>query len=123
MDLFETIGELKADNLISGTKVGVLTRGIKLAAGQGLLKRGTLLYDKGNGTYATFDASVEKIVPSGILTDDTDTGTSTSGSDVVAEEYITGTFNPAAVIVASGTTLEDYTEELRRLGIFLEEVK
>ncbi|MCI5882916.1 MAG: head decoration protein [Clostridiales bacterium] len=123
MDLFETIGELKADNLISGTKVGVLTRGIKLAAGQGLLKRGTLLYEKGDGTYATFDASVEKIVPSGILTDDTDTGTSESDSDVVAEEYITGTFNPEAVIVASGTTLEDYTEELRRLGIFLEEVK
>ncbi|MEI3300747.1 MAG: head decoration protein [Eubacterium sp.] len=123
MDLFEKIGECKPDNLIAGTKFGFLTRGIKLAAGQGVLKRGTLLYDKGDGTYAMFDASVEKIVPSGILTDKVDTGASTSGNAVVAEEYITGTFNLAAVTAASGTTVANYTEELRKLGIFLKEVE
>lgn len=123
MNFFEKIGEYKPDHLIAGTQLGFMTRGIKLAAGQGVLKRGTLLYDKGDGTYAMFDASIEKIVPNGILTDEVDTGTSTSGSAVAAEEYITGTFNVAAVIAKSGTTVSDYTEELRKLGIFLKEVE
>lgn len=137
MDLFERSGEFTPDSLISGDKTGTLSRGITLAPGQGILKRGTLLSrdenDFGVMFKGTQNAEAEQdteetpvtavaVTPSGILTDDKDTGTDKNGNPVIAEEYITGIFNPDAVIVEEGTDLTDYTETLRCLGIFLKEV-
>lgn len=150
MNLFELEGESVPDSLIAGDKKGMLTRGIALAPGQGVLKRGTLLarneedlgvlYGKAapedvsapgesgetkDGTAAetvTEAAEVLMMTPSGILTDDMDTGKDPDGDTVIATEYITGVFNPDAVIVKEGTEVRDLTETLRRLGIFFEEV-
>jgi hypothetical protein len=140
MNLFEKDGEFVPDSLISGNKQGALTRGITLAPGQGVLKRGTLLSRNENNLGVIFAQSntegsgenvddgaqqrvtQEKICPSGILTDDTDTGSSQEGDPVIAEEYITGVFNPNAVIASEGTNVKDLTETLRMLGIFFEEV-
>lgn len=143
MELFQKEGEFVPDNLISGDKKGMLTRGITLAAGQGILKRGTLLARNENDLGVVFgaaeDSSAEKengqtdetttetttaavMLPSGILTDDTDTGEDSSGENVIATEYITGVFNPDAITVEEGTDVREYTETLRTLGIFFEEV-
>lgn len=138
MDLFGKEGEFEPDKLISGNKQGVLTRGIALAAGQGVLKRGTLLSRNENDLGVIFTQSSKEdigenedgketaaqlsVCPSGILTDDADTGNSQDGDPVIAEEYITGVFNPEAVIVSEGTNVKDLTEKLRMLGIFMEEV-
>ncbi len=140
MNLFEEDGRYEPDSLIAGYKKGCLVRGIKLAPGQGLLKRGTLLARNEDGLGIMFgekadmdDAAAQKqaeiqedqgtadteaIVPSGILTDDVDTGSDESDDPVVASEYITGTFNPDAVIAKKGTEVREFTEQLRRLGIF-----
>lgn len=151
MNLFEKLGDFEPDSLISGDKQNCLVRGISLAPGQGVLKRGTLLTRNeddlgvilgkpvetdgaGGGSQAdggeagdaqetaadTVAATI--VVPSGILTDDVDTGSDTAGDPVIAEEYITGIFNPDAVIVKEGTEVRDFTEQLRSLGIFFEEV-
>lgn len=148
MNLFEKLGDFELDSLISGDKQNCLVRGISLAPGQGLLKRGTLLArnedDLGVILEKPDDAGVESqadggeagdaqetaadtvaatiVVPSGILTDDVDTGRDTAGDPVIAEEYITGIFNPDAVIVKEGTEVRDFAEQLRSLGIFFEEV-
>ncbi len=138
MDLFGKEGEFEPDKLISGNKQGVLTRGIALAAGQGVLKRGTLLSRNENDLGVIFTQSSKEdigenedgketaaqlsVCPSGILTDDADTGNSQDGDPVIAEEYITGVFNPEAVIVSEGTNVKDLTEKLRMLGIFMEGV-
>lgn len=151
MNLFELEGESVPDSLIAGDKKGMLTRGIVLAPGQGILKRGTLLarneedlgvlYSKAvpedvsapgesgeteDGTVAAetvTEAAEVLMLPSGILTDDMDTGTDPDGDAVIATEYITGTFNPDAVIVKEGTEVGKLTETLRSLGIFFEEVE
>lgn len=148
MNLFETEGEFVPDSLIAGDKKGMLTRGILLAPGQGVLKRGTLLAknEEGHcvvyGEVAADTASVPDgdgktdetaaetstgavqavMLPSGILTDDVDTGADQEGNAVIATEYITGIFNPDAVIAKEGTEVRDLTETLRSLGIFFEEV-
>ena len=148
MELFQKEGEFTPDNLISGDKKGMLTRGITLAAGQGILKRGTLLARNENDLGVVFGAAAGNgagtgdsqtdetttgtpettataavMLPSGILTDDTDTGEDSSGENVIATEYITGVFNPDAITVEEGTDVREYTETLRTLGIFFEEVK
>lgn len=138
MNLLGKEGEFEPDKLISGNKQGTLTRGIALAAGQGVLKRGTLLSRNENDLGVIFTQSSKEdtgenedgretaaqllVCPSGILTDDADTGSSQDGDPVIAEEYITGIFNPDAVIVSEGTDIRNLTEALRSLGIFLEEV-
>lgn len=153
MELFQKEGEFVPDDLISGDKKGMLTRGITLAAGQGILKRGTLLARNENDLGVVFGAAEDSgaeakngqtgetttetttvetktvetktaavMLPSGILTDDTDTGEDSSGENVIATEYITGVFNPDAITVEEGTDVRDYTETLRTLGIFFEEV-
>lgn len=140
MNLFGKEGEFEPDKLISGNKQGTLTRGITLAPGQGVLKRGTLLSRNENdlGEIFTQNSTADTseitergaeetatqlmVCPSGILTDDADTGNSQEGDPVTAEEYITGVFNPDAVIVGEGTDIKDLTETLRMLGIFFEEV-
>lgn len=148
MSLFELEGEFVPDSLIAGNKKGMLTRGIQLAPGQGILKRGTLLArneedfgvmygkvtaddgvvseemktDEETESETSTGAVQALMMPSGILTDDVDTGTHPEGDAVSANEYITGTFNPNAVIVKEGTEVMDLTETLRSLGIFFEEV-
>lgn len=151
MNLFEQIGKFELDSLISGDKQNCLVRGISLAPGQGVLKRGTLLARNEDDLGVILGESVELddtggasqtdgkevgdtretsadtvavtiVVPSGILTDDVDTGGDTAGDPVNAEEYITGIFNPDAVIAKEGTEIRDFTEQLRSLGIFFEEV-
>lgn len=140
MNLFGKEGEFLPDKLISGNKQGTLTRGITLAPGQGVLKRGTLLSRNENDLGVIFTKSSDAdtnvitdgaeeetatqltVCPSGILTDDADTGNSPDGDPVTAEEYITGVFNPDAVIASEGTDIMGLTETLRTLGIFFEGV-
>lgn len=139
MNLFEETGKFEPDSLISGNKKGVLTRGITLVPGQGVLKRGTLLsrnendlgvmFEKSDTAAVTNDGTADQetgtqliTLPSGILTDDVDTGGDPDGEPVIAEEYITGTFNPEAIIAKEGTDVKELVETLRSLGIFLEEV-
>lgn len=112
-NLVNKVGECSQDNLIAGLFPRALTTGIKVAAGEGVLKRGTILSAKGDGTYVICGKKVTTgegesattttyATPSLILTEDVDASGSTA---VVAVAYHSGNFNPHAVIVAKDYTL------------------
>lgn len=112
-NLVNKVGECSQDNLIAGLFPRALTMGIKVAAGEGVLKRGTLLSAKGDGTYVICGKKVTTgegesaqttiyANPSAVLDADVD---ASGSSAVTAVAYRSGNFNPHAVVVATGYTL------------------
>lgn len=110
-ELVKKVGERGQDNLIAGLFPRALTMPVKIAAGEGLLQRGTILTAKGDGTYVVCgkketagegDAAQTTTYsnPSAILTDAVD-----ASDTVAAVAYRSGNFNPDAVTVAEGYTL------------------
>ena len=110
----EKIGEMIPDTLIASTHVRQITQTVTVAAGQGVLKRGTVV---------ALDGGKAKIMASGltahgILCDDVD-----AAEAAVAEVYVAGCFNRGALIVAEGYTLADAdVKALRDGGIYLENI-
>ena len=112
-NLVNKIGERGQDNLIAGLFPRALTMGIKVAAGEGPLKRGTILAAKDDGTYVICgkkvttgegDSAQTAVYsdPSAILASDAD---ASGEAAVAAVAYRSGNFNPHAVIVGEGYTL------------------
>lgn len=108
-----TIYHEPIDNLVAGTQPHLAVTAVALAAGQGVLKRGTLLA-KGDAGYVIMDtANTGK--PAFILADDTDTTTKT-----VAEVYRAGCFAEPEIIVKDGYTITDADKDaLRKYDIIL----
>ena len=112
-NLVNKVGECGQDNLIAGLFPRALTMGVKVSAGEGLLKRGTILTAKEDGTYVICgkkettgegDSATTTTYanPSAVLTVDVDASGTTA---VTAVAYRSGNFNPHAVIVAKDYTL------------------
>lgn len=123
-NLYSKIGEVKPDNLIADLTVPVLTKGITLEKGQGLLKRGTVLgILTSNGLAKVVDSTktdgTEKAFC--ILTDDVDTGDESATENVNATSYISGCFNRNALIFVGTDTAEDHEIRLREIGIYLKD--
>lgn len=128
--LDESLGTVGYDELFveNVPEADVVT--VKLAASQGVLKRGTLISGTPGGNFSIVAAALgDKVTVTGeaqtasvtvtsayVLADDTDTGT---GSAVVAVAYRTGHFNRAALITSSYTLTEADEEFLRGKGILL----
>lgn len=107
----EVIGECKADNLIANINIPLHTQSVTVTAGQGVLKRGTVISADGK-------IMASGLTAHGILCDDVDTATET-----VAEIYVSGCFNKGALIVADGYDLTaDNLAELRAIGIYVENI-
>lgn len=127
MNLFEQIGEFKPDSLIAGNDIPITKEGIGLKAGQGVLKRGSLIMkgiDKAGYIAGAAAESAGEMAVFGILTDDTDTGTDASADNIPVVCYQTGEYNRAAVIVAGeGATAETYENDMRKAGIFLRNIQ
>ena len=138
MNMFEQIGEFKPDSLIAGNEFPIMKEGIGLKAGQGVLKRGSLIMKCADGagyiagtvvTVTTGEGENAKTENAemnvfGILTDDTDTGTKTSADNIPAVCYQTGEYNRAAVIVTGeGAKVETYENDMRKAGIFLRNIQ
>ena len=122
MKMFEQIGEFTPDSLITSEDFSILKEGIGLKAGQGVLKRGSLIVKSEKAGYIAGTADIEgKIF--GILTDDTDTGTDAAGDNIPAVCYQTGNFNRAAVIVAEGATVDTYEDDMKAVSLFLRNVQ
>lgn len=98
-ELVNKVGSTEQDNLIARAFPRALTMGVKIAAGEGALKRGTILTRKADSTFAVYGKSdaEEGSEPSAILTDDID---ASGGDPVAAVAYCSGNFNPDAVIMA-----------------------
>lgn len=123
MELFQKLGDYKPDSLIVSAKVGLLTRGAKIAPKQGILMRGSLIGEAEDGLFylAGTTEGGQIIKPTGVLTDTIDTGDETATVPTITTQYITGDFNKKALIVAENAKLEDYEAELRKLGIFMQD--
>ncbi|MFA9464052.1 MAG: hypothetical protein ACERKN_07135 [Velocimicrobium sp.] len=121
-DLFKKTGSFIPDKLLAGNEFPFLVQGVSLADSQGTVKRGTLIgivSEKGYLTGST--VSEETVGVSGIMTDDVDT--STLGEDHIATMYITGLFNPDALVLAEGASLDTYKDDMKKLGIFTKAVQ
>ena len=111
----EEIGTCVPDNLIADIGIRTRAESVTVAAGQGKLARGTVV---------ALDGSEAKIMatgltPHGVLCDDVDATDATA----VAEVYVTGCFNKAALIVADAYELTAAdVQTLRNGGIFVENV-
>ena len=98
-NLVRKVGERGQDNLIARLYPRALTTGVRIAAGAGVLVRGTVLSRKEDGTC---EVMAEGGTPAYILADPVDA----SGEEAMAAVvYHSGNFNPHAVIVAEGYAL------------------
>ncbi len=123
MKMFEQISEFKPDSLIASQEFPILTEGIGLKAGQGLLKRGSLIIRSDKAGYIAGTADVNGEI-FGILTDDTDTGEDDSADNIPAVAYQSGVFNRAAVIVSGeNTEIETYEDDMKKVNIYLRNVQ
>lgn len=111
----EKIGEMKQDNLFASVDVKAIPQSVVIAAGEGVLERGTVLSMGTDGKCKVASATTG-LTPYGILSDAVD-----ATSEAVAEVYVSGVFNKNALKVKSGYTLTaaDITA-LRNGGIYLE---
>lgn len=137
MKMFEQIGEFKPDALIASQEYPILTEGIGLKPGYGLLKRGSLIMKGTDGAGYIAGSSVKettgegdsavtsdmKLTVFGILTDDFNTGEKTDDL-IPATAYQTGVFNRAAVIIAGeDAAVETYEDDMKAAGIYLRNVQ
>ena len=107
------VGEIAQDNLIAGIYPPAMVTGIKIAAGQGELLRGTVLAQSDDGCVVLSAATTGKAAY--ILTDDVD-----ATEEVSTTAYYTGNFNTAALVLAEGYELTGADrDELRKYGIVL----
>lgn len=127
MKMYEQIGEFTPDSLIASPDFPILKSGIGLKPGYGVLKRGSLIVKAADGSgylAGTEVTEAAKMSVFGILTDDTDTGTDKTVTDnIPAVAYQTGEFNPEAVKVASGATVREFEDEMKKISIFLRAVQ
>jgi len=116
-ELVQNLDSFIPDNLIVDGSVPILTKAVKLGAGQGALKRGTVLGKITTGgeyvivNSANTDGSENADC---ILADDVDTTDS-----VVAIAYTSGHFNRKALVFGGSDTADTHEARLRELGIFL----
>ena len=135
MKMFEQIGEFTPDSLIVSHEFPILKEGIGLKAGQGTLKRGSLIIRSAGAGYIAGSAittgegetaKTEEIKGEifGILTDDMDTGTDGTAENIPAVCYQTGVFNRGAVSVAGeGASVDTYAGDMRKVSLFLRSVQ
>lgn len=113
--LDENLGAVGFDNLINSVNPPAEVFSVELAAGQGVLERGTLLATADGGMVKISAATTGKA--NAVLADAVDTG---DGDTVVATAYRTGHFNTNGLIVADGYEITAADREaLRGVGILL----
>lgn len=114
---YKVLGTNKPDNLHAGVEVPLLTKGVKLASGQGVLLRGSVIgivTADGTGKLCNKAASDGSKVAKYVLVNDTDT--TAAG---VAVCYQSGLFHRNALVFGGESTADDHDEELRSVGIYL----
>lgn len=131
--LNETIGSMEHDELIIGNHPVADVAMVKLAAGQGIIKRGTVLSGTPGGELAPISKAFTAGTALYILTDDTDTGEAPA-DDLEEEEeaetpvifataYRSGKFNRKKLLTDGTYTLSDADiEALRQANIILDDM-
>ena len=118
--LDENLGGVGFDNLIADSYPPADVFTVQLAAGQGILERGTLLARKDDGTMEMIGTETTGKA-NAVLSDPVDTG-DTEGETVPGIAYRTGHFNTNRLIVAEGYEITAADREaLRTAGILTSE--
>ena len=118
--LDENLGGVGFDNLIADSYPPTDVFSVQLAAGQGILERGTLLARKDDGTMEMIGTETTGKA-NAVLSDPVDTG-DTEGEAVPGIAYRTGHFNTNRLIVAEGYEITAADREaLRVAGILTSE--
>ena len=112
--LDETVGAVEYDTLIVGNVPVADVATVSLAAGAGVIKRGTVVTGTPGGNLAPVAAALDGAKATYILADDTDATEATT-----ATAYRTGHFNRGAIITGSYTLTAADEEILRNAGILL----
>lgn len=117
-ELYTQIAESKADNLIAGSRWTIDHKGVTLAAGQGVLLRGTVLgIVSASGEAVPVDSSKSdgSERPDCILAEEVDT--TTGPTTTVA--YSAGGFIRASLVFGGSDTWEKHELEMRKLNMHL----
>ncbi len=124
MEMYKKVGDFKPDSLIVSPDYSILKEGIGLKAGQGVLKRGSLIMKGADKAGYIAGTAGEGMKLYGILTDETDTGTDNTADNIPAVVYQSGEFNREAVFVSGeGATVDTYEDDLKGINIYLRSVK
>mgnify|MGYP000339908915 CR=1 FL=1 len=128
-NLYKEIGNFTPDKLIAGNAIPLTAKGITVAKGQGVLKRGTLLgiaHDKTHkqtDTTETYEggsgSQTDTIGVDCILCEDVDA----TDRAVITSGYATGEFNSGAIILPAEKHVETHEQELRKLGLYIKPVQ
>ena len=119
--LDENLGGVGFDNLIADSYPPADVFSVQLAAGQGILERGTLLARKDDGTMEMIGTETTGKA-NAVLSDPVDTGDSAEGETVPGIAYRTGHFNTNRLIAAEGYEITAADREaLRTAGILTSE--
>lgn len=111
--------EFVADNLFAGTQVQpVVADEVILAAGQGVLQRGSVLGKNATGEFLLVDSAGDAKEPDAILAETTDTGTD---GPVPAPGYFTGEYNERALIFGGDDDADTHRDAARAKGIFFKD--
>jgi len=114
--LDENLGGVRPDNLIAASYPPADVFSVQLAAGQGILERGTLLARKDDGTMEMIGTDTTGKA-NAVLSDPVDTGDD-EGEALPGIAYRTGHFNTNRLIVAGGYEITAADREaLRMAGI------
>lgn len=120
MASYEVTGSVNPDKLIAGHEIPLLTTGVLLASGQGVLERGSVIgivTADGKGKLCDSTATDGSQVAKYILAEDVDT----TGGDVMAVCYKSGVFNRNALIFGGTDTADVHEDELRDVNIYLKD--
>lgn len=121
---YSILGEYDPDNLIAGEEMPIINKGVTLAAGQSVLKRGALLgivTASGLAVLCDNTKTDGSQIPKYILSADTDTGASGSTLNAPAVAYQSGVFNRAAVTTVSGQDIHTFEDQLREYNIIFKD--
>lgn len=118
MNISTNFSRTETQAFFAGTEVSPLTTSVMLAAGQGVLKKGAVIGKMTEGgKYKLVDkkATDGSEVAFKVLAEEVDT----TGTDIMAVAFKRGIFRADALYVAEGDTVEDHSEELRALSIYI----
>lgn len=116
-NLYETIGTSTPDQILAKVEADPIA--VNLLPGQGVIKRGTLLYKDSDGFYeAAASANITTSSEIVVLNETVDTGSEDEGVAEVAAAYREGTFIDGRVTLASdGAVTAAHKVVLRLMGI------
>jgi hypothetical protein len=117
MNLIQSAGVYKPDNLIADTSFPVQVAIVPVAANQNTLLKGTVLGKNASNEYVIANtAAAPPIQGSVVLTDDVVTD---AAAAVNAQVYVSGPFNRNALIFGGADTSSDHEASLKTNGIYL----